>query len=71
VKFKEKEMALEEMKKELTELVTQIKAAGGEFKLHPPLFKWSYDEHPEIEFQMLIKEKELEADRPLIYTVTH
>ena len=59
-------MALEAMKAELVELVTKIKEGGGNFKLSPPLFKWSYEEHPEIEFQMLIVEHEKEEKSSII-----
>jgi hypothetical protein len=51
-------MSLESMQKELVELVTQMKEAGADLVKQPPLFKWSYEEHPEVEFSLLIKERD-------------
>ena len=47
--------SLEGMRAELIELVTQAKAGGVNFQEVPALFKWTYPEHPDILFQMLIK----------------
>jgi len=47
--------SLDSMKSELVELITQAKAAGHSFEETPTLFKWVYEEHPDIQVQMLIK----------------
>jgi len=47
--------SLDSMKSELVELITQAKAAGHSFEETPTLFKWTYEEHPDIQVQMLIK----------------
>ena len=47
--------SLDSMKTELVELITQAKAAGHSCEETPTLFKWVYEEHPDIQVQMLIK----------------
>lgn len=53
---KEVKVGLTGMKAELIELVEGAKSGGVDFSTAPPaLFKWSYPEHPDVEFQLLIK----------------
>ena len=56
------------MKQELFETVAGIREQGINLKDQHPLFKWSYPEMPEIEFQLLIKEK-VQLDLPFSETV--
>jgi hypothetical protein len=60
--------SLEGMRTELIELVTQAKAGGVNFQEVPALFKWTYPEHPDVLFQMLIKgiPQEKEEEKSLI-----
>lgn len=43
------------MKEQLTDLVNNMQKDGFDFKATPPVFKWNYEELPNIEFQLLIK----------------
>jgi len=47
--------SLDSMKSELVDLITQAKATGHSFEETPTLFKWTYEEHPDVQIQMLIK----------------
>lgn len=44
------------MKNQLITTVKEMKAKGVDFVKDHPLFKWSYPEMPEMEFQLLILE---------------
>jgi len=44
------------MKQELIETVVKMREEGYDFEETPALFKWSYEECPYVEFQLLIKE---------------
>lgn len=46
------------MKRQLLETVESLKEDGIDLSETPALFKWSYDEQPWIEFQLLITETE-------------
>lgn len=43
------------MKKKLLRTIEDLIDQGIDLKETPALFKWSYDEHPDYQFQMLIK----------------
>lgn len=61
----------ENMQDQLLELVTALEEEEGMNLMEDyPLFKWSYDARPDIEFQLLIKQ--LDADEiPMTNTTIH
>ena len=46
------------MKEHLLEVIAGLREQGMNLKEDHPLFKWSYSECPEIQFQLLILETE-------------
>lgn len=56
------------MKEQLLNTVVRLREEGVNLGETPPLFKWSYPEEPNIQFQMLILEgnqMEIPFDEPL------
>lgn len=49
------------MKEQLLETVSGLMEDGIDLKENHPLFIWTYEELPNIEFQLLIKEVEKEV----------
>ena len=47
------------MKKDLLQFIEMFKNQGVDFKNTPPLFRWSYPEHPELMIELLIVEPDI------------
>lgn len=50
------------MKEKLLTTVKELRESGVNIKETPPLFKWTYEEEPDIIFQLLITEGPFEAE---------
>ena len=49
------------MKEELIRTVRELRNSGIDIAETPPLFRWTYDEEPDVMFQLLITPK-MEAE---------
>lgn len=60
------------MKKELLETITKMEEEGHDFKSVPAIFKWSYEERPDISFELLIEKEAFDASiAPSDTTIMH